>query len=232
MKIAILSDIHANIFAFRSVLNYIEKHDIKKILISGDLIGYYYWPDEVIKICMNESLFTCIKGNHEVILEKCLDNKTHMNNYSKKYGSGYKYCKQKLSINQLDWLLNLPTKLKLNINGEGIFLGHGSLDSSNEYIYPDAKFEDILRNYSSEKYTIFGHTHYPFIHSHNNKFLINPGSVGQPRDFGDLASFAIIDMSNNTIVFYRAKFPTTSIKKEALKADLNLPYLFEVLERK
>jgi len=231
MKIAILSDIHANIFAFRSVLDDIEKHDIRKILISGDLIGYYYWPDEVINICMNESLFTCIKGNHEVILEKCLDKKTHMNNYSKKYGSGYKYCKQKLSIDQLDWLFNLPKKLKLNINGEGIFLGHGSLNSADEYIYPDASIEEILKNYSTEKYTIFGHTHHSFIHSHNNKFLINPGSVGQPRDIGSLASYSIINLNNSVVSIKKVKFDYEKIVDFAMRVDEENNYLRDIFLR-
>jgi len=231
MKIAILSDIHANIFAFRSVLNDIQKYDIEKILISGDLIGYYYWPDEVIKICMDEGLFTCIKGNHEVILEKCLDNKIQMHNYSKKYGSGYKSCKEKLSIDQLDWLFNLPKNLKLNINGEGIFLGHGSLKSTDEYIYPDASIEKILRNYSTEKYTIFGHTHHPFIHSHNNKFLINPGSVGQPRDTGSLASYSIINLKNSVVSIKKVKFDYATIVDFAMKVDKENIYLRDIFKR-
>jgi len=231
-KVAIISDIHANIYAFSSVMEIINKKNIDHIIVAGDIVGYYYWPDKVIKKIMMDSRFHCIKGNHDSLLENIYKNKDQMKKYKKKFGSSYQITLEKLDANQLNWLFNLPKELDLKIDNQTFSIRHGSILSEEEYIYPDSTSDKLLNNYSHSKYTIFGHTHYPFIHTNKNKILINPGSVGQPRDYGDLASFAITDTSNSTIVFYRAKFPTNPIKKEVFKVDSDLPYLYEVLERK
>ena len=68
MKLAILSDIHANKFALDAVLQDIKEEAVQKIIIAGDLIGYYYWPCEVVSTCMNDKRILCIKGNHELNL--------------------------------------------------------------------------------------------------------------------------------------------------------------------
>ena len=74
MKVAVISDVHANIYALRSVLHDLDKEGVENILVAGDLIGYYYWPSEVVKILMEDSRVHCIRGNHENILEETLNN--------------------------------------------------------------------------------------------------------------------------------------------------------------
>ena len=66
MRIAFLSDVHANIDAFEAVLEVIDRESIDKIYIAGDLIGYYYHPDKVIDICMSRDDIYCIRGNHDL----------------------------------------------------------------------------------------------------------------------------------------------------------------------
>ena len=232
MKIAILSDIHANIFAFEAVLKIINDEKVEKIIVAGDLIGYYYWPHEIIKICMDDDRFFCIKGNHEENLKKILKDKSKLNFYQKKYGSSYKFCLKLLTSNQIEWLINLPKKLSLKIKNTTFYISHGSINTIDKYIYPTSSKTILKKNFSSSKFTILGHTHYPFVCNFKNKFLINPGSVGQPRDIGNLASFFIIDLDSNVIIPKRISFSTKKIIEYVNTYDYNIPYLKNILKRK
>ena len=69
MKIGVISDIHANIFALDNVLEEMNRYDVSKILVVGDLIGYYYWPKEVVSRLMANEDVICIAGNHEKFLK-------------------------------------------------------------------------------------------------------------------------------------------------------------------
>ena len=70
MKIAFISDIHSNIFALNSVYEDLNTEKVERIFIAGDLIGYYYWPKDVIDLIRSDDRFLCIAGNHEKIYEK------------------------------------------------------------------------------------------------------------------------------------------------------------------
>mgnify|MGYP003661192313 FL=1 len=72
MKVAVISDLHANIHALRVVLEDLDKENVSAILVAGDLIGYYYWPAEVVNLLMADERFICIRGNHENILHQVL----------------------------------------------------------------------------------------------------------------------------------------------------------------
>ena len=96
MKIAILADIHANIYAFEAVLEDIQKEGVDKIIVAGDLVGYYYWPSEVVNTCMQDSRFICIRGNHEDNLKLAISDPTKLDSLTKKYGSSYRICLEKL----------------------------------------------------------------------------------------------------------------------------------------
>jgi|TARA_B100000929_G_scaffold92363_1_gene72542 putative phosphoesterase len=231
MKIAILADIHANIYAFNEVLADIQKESVDKIIVAGDLVGYYYWPSEVVNICMQDSKFICVRGNHEDNLKLALSEPDKLDSLTKKYGSSYRICLETLSIEQVNWLLNLPQFLDLKIGNTNFYITHGSLKETTEYVYPNADFKKLKENISNSKFTILAHTHYPFIHSWNDKWLINPGSVGQPRDFGNIASYFIVNLETNLIVPKRIAFPTKVIAKHVDIYDKDVKYLKSVLQR-
>ncbi|WP_338560589.1 metallophosphoesterase family protein [Acinetobacter sp. KS-LM10] len=231
MKVALISDIHSNIFALNAVYADLNKEGIDFILVAGDLIGYYYWPKEVVKLLRNDNRVICIRGNHENILLETLLSKEKAEFYRKKYGSGYDVCHESLSGDDIRWLTALPEYKQLNIDGCTFYMSHGSFQDTNDYLYPDASFERIKQNYSDSNVTIFGHTHYPFIHVHENKIMINPGSVGQPRDIGGLASYAIIDTKNFTTRFKHIAFDHSEIIKTAKSKDTQLEYLWKIMNR-
>jgi predicted phosphodiesterase len=81
-------------------------------------------------------------------------------------------------------------------------------------------------------FILLGHTHHPFSYSRGGKTVLNPGSVGQPRDVGNLASWAVIDTSNRSVVHRRTLFDVASVAEEARRIDPAVPYLADVLRRK
>lgn len=231
MKVAVISDLHANIHALRAVLDDLNKEEVNAILVAGDLIGYYYWPAEVVKLLMTDKRFFCIRGNHENILQEVLASDTAAKCYLNKYGSGYEACRRQLSEAQLQWLFSLPEQTVVTFEGETFHLGHGALGNTDEYLYPDAPFGRLLDNYSDSKYTIFGHTHYPFLHQYGGRYLLNPGSVGQPRDIGGLASYLVINTANQVVRFKRKAFDRTPVIDAAREKDPSLGYLADIMNR-
>lgn len=231
MKVAVISDIHANIFALDAVYKDLEKERIDYILVVGDLVGYYYWPKEVIDRLRDDERVICIRGNHEDLLLETLMSSDKSETLRKKYGSGYDVCHETLSNDDITWLSELPKNIELIIDNCSFYLSHGSLTETDEYLYPDASIDRLLKNYSHCKFTIFGHTHYPFIHTYDNKVLINPGSVGQPRDVGGLASYVIINTDNFSTRFKRLRFDFLPIIEIAKSRDGDLDYLWKIMER-
>ena len=231
MKVAVLSDLHANIHALRTVLNDLDKEKVDTVLVAGDLVGYYYWPADVISAVMKDDRFVCIKGNHENILQEVLVSEEAAQRYRRKYGSGYEICRSQLSEKQIQWLLSLPEEISITIDGVTFHMCHGALGSTDEYLYPDVPMEKLLDNYSDAHYTIYGHTHYPFLHQHNGRYLLNPGSVGQPRDTGGLSSYCIINTENQVIRFKRKAFDKKSVISAARINDPDLGYLADIMNR-
>ncbi|MFL2527983.1 MAG: metallophosphoesterase family protein [Candidatus Azotimanducaceae bacterium] len=231
MKVAFLSDIHANIYALEAVLDVLEKQSVSTILVSGDMIGYYHWPRQVIDLLRSDRRMVCIKGNHEKILQEARKNESVLEKYRKKYGSAHETCLTELSDEDLDWIEELPDTVSIVCEDTSVFSSHGSLESSFEYIYPTSEPEVLIANYSSRDVTVFGHTHYPMLHCYEDKFLINPGSVGQPRDVGGLASFITLETSNRMFQFHRCRFNTENIRMRCQKEDPQLKYLWEIMER-
>jgi len=231
VNVAIISDIHANIYAFTAVLKALDSLNVKKVLVCGDIIGYYYWPSQVIDILMSDDRFICILGNHEKNLQEVLHSEEKAFFFQKKYGSGYQMCCQDMSKDQLDWLLSLAESRNVIVDDIQFFMSHGTLGSISGYLYPDAPATQLIANYSDSHFTIFGHTHYPFVHSQDDQYLINPGSVGQPRDIGGLASFTIVNTINRVIQFKRVDFDTRSVIEKAKSIDPHLPYLEGIMKR-
>lgn len=231
MYIALLSDIHSNIFALDAVYADFKNKKIDKIIVAGDIIGYYYWPKKVVNKLLNDDRVICISGNHEKILKISMSDNSESSKYKKKYGSGYEFCINQLSTSELDWVTNLPEHLNMEINNCTFSIAHGSLKNPDKYVYPDISSDMLENNHSKSDFTILGHTHYPFIKSNGDNMIINPGSVGQPRDISRIASYVLINTENRAITFRRVRFEIDKIISAAKKYDPEVPYLRTVLER-
>lgn len=231
MKIAFISDIHANIDAFEAVLKIIDNDEIDLVFIAGDLVGYYYDPDRVIDICMNRANISCIKGNHEVNFLNALENKEDMKKHTEKYGSSYRKTKEKLSDRQINWLASLPDRLDFELEQVSFTMVHDTANSVSQYVYPDHSKVDLINQLTNSQYTILGHTHYPFVWCQNNKWLLNPGSVGQPRDHGAMASFLYLNLTNQVLEPKKVRFPTEKLIEEIKINDPDNEYLASIFMR-
>jgi carbamoyl-phosphate synthase large subunit len=231
MKIAILSDIHGNYLALEAVIKELKKEGVTKLLILGDCVGYYYHPEKVLNL-LDSWDKEMIKGNHEDMLKIAIDYPEQIEVIRKKYGSGIKFAIQKLNKEIIEDLINLPNKKNLEINGIKIKLVHGSPLGENGYIYPDSSKEDLDNCFDSENDFIFlGHTHHPFIYEKNGKFIANPGSIGQPRQGGQISQFGILDTENKKFELKEIDYDASEIIEEVKKEDSDVPYLYQVLTR-
>jgi putative phosphoesterase len=231
MKVAILSDIHGNNYALEAIIKEMEKEQVEKILILGDIVGYYYNPDIVLQQ-LNAWDFEIIKGNHEDILMQLVNNTIDKETLKNKYGSAHFHALEKLSEIQINWLVNLEEKKYIEIDDCKILMCHGSSWDSNYYIYPNSD-KSILEKCDSDKanYVFIGHSHYPFVFKNKNSLLINCGSVGQARNQGAQSNWCLLDSKNGAIQVRSTKYNTEKLKSEILTFDPSNSYLTEILNR-
>lgn len=186
----LIADIHANSPALLAVLR--DAGQVEMILHVGDLVDYNPFPSDVISI-VKESGITSVMGNHD---RDSAQNRPYGYNPIAEASCHWTY--QKLTIQERRYLLSLPEKSEVEISGLRIFFCHGSPRSFlDEYIYPetsDQLFESFLEETSSDL-VILGHTHIPFMKKlGDSKYVLNPGSAGQPRDRNPMASYMILDI--------------------------------------
>jgi putative phosphoesterase len=220
-RYAILSDIHGNLFALKSVIN--DFKYIDSIILLGDLIDYGMQSNEVIKYIndnLSSKVICNIWGNHEkAILTE------DFNHFSSKRGvESAKFTKSQLNDISMDYLNNdlTPTgKYEFEIDGKTVLAIHGSL---NDY-YWKAIFPDELNgDYLEYDIVLSGHSHYPHVFQkfydidnpemRNKKsvLFVNPGSVGQPRNHNPNAQYAILDSETMSVMLKSVKYP----KEEAM----------------
>lgn len=231
MKVAVISDIHANKMALMAVIKDLEKNKCEQVFVLGDLVGYYYWPKEVIEYFMSSNKCVVIRGNHEELLARCIDDSAFAERCYKKYGSGFNVCVEQLSKKHLTWLSLLPDSTTVTVDGLKIGLYHGSEKSVDEYLYPDVSRDRIDDMHFSFDFVFMGHTHYPVVFRKGETIVANPGSVGQPRDVGSLASYAILNTKNKSLSYKRVPFDSYEICEKAKQTDPDTPYLHEIMKR-
>ncbi len=217
MKIAFISDIHSNIHALNEVIKEIERENIRKIFCCGDVVGYNAFPSESIKT-LKEKKVISVRGNHDNAV--ITGDTSWFNETGRK---GIKYCRDVLPEKEIEFLKSLPSHLDFEMDGIKFYIVHGSpRDKLYEYVFPtssDHVFLEILKDVDADV-IVMGHTHIPMKKSIYGKLLINPGSVGQPRDGDSRASFAVFDTEDREIIFRRVKYNIEEAAQEILNKDL------------
>ena len=225
-----ISDIHGNSLALRAVFSPLLA-EVDQILFLGDLCGYYPFVDECIDLC-RENRIVGIRGNHDQVLLDCWETgKEPSNEYQARFGSGLVRAMQNLSLPSLTFLRSLPPSRTLTLNGALLTLYHGApWDPLEGRVYPDfvawGRFNCVAADY-----ILLGHTHYQLAKRYEDRLIINPGSVGQPRDRSGGACFAILDLASGLVQHHRVPFDSRPIIEDARKHDPDLPYLADVLTR-
>ena len=216
MKIALFSDIHANLPALEAFFKDVEKRNIDSIYCLGDLVGYNIWPNEVVEEIRKRHIPT-IAGNYDFGIGRSSDN----------CGCAYKSDEEKANgavsislTNDLmkeenrSYLRTLPAHIRMEfqLNEEklNLLLVHGSPRRINEYLFEDRDEKSLLRILEKANTDImcFGHTHKPYhriLNSGNEeqvhyRHAINLGSVGKPKDNDPMGGYVLLELDENSSV--------------------------------
>jgi putative phosphoesterase len=231
MRLGLIGDIHANHYALAVVLAAATAFEVEKLLITGDLVGYYFDPLEVLKL-LEPWPKHAVRGNHEDMLSFARSDPSFLHKVNNRYGLGLHTAIEQLSGLQLDKLCALPHPRVIEIEKYKILLCHGSPWSIEEYIYPDADM-NLLKRCSDTGFDVIvhGHTHYPAKHVVGKTLIVNPGSVGQPRNRQPGAHWAIFDTTTGDLEFRCEPYSAAQLIKECAQKNPELPYLAEMLIR-
>ncbi|MBM4056005.1 MAG: metallophosphoesterase family protein [Planctomycetes bacterium] len=188
MKILIISDIHGNRAALNAVLE--EKADA--IFCLGDMVNYGPYPKECIKI-IRELTDKIVRGNHDNAIGKNAEC-----GCSEKYKTlsdqGKIFTKTILDSHEKKFLANLPITMNIEMEGIKFLLSHGSPSGDiYKYLRPDVSDKELENELGDicADIVLIGHTHLPMKRKIKDVTIVNPGSVGQPRDGIPKASYAI-----------------------------------------
>jgi len=236
MKIAIISDIHGNLEALQAVVEDLKSQDIGVVYCLGDVVGY--GPDPLKCLGIVSSLCQkMIKGNHE----ECVCNAVMEKELNLYAIEGVRYARKNLSEEAIKAIANLPHTI--NIPELDMVLCHGSFSEPSLWNYIDAKHKarEELK-ITPSRICLVGHTHNPFVFGSKNglyefltddmvldkdqKFIVNVGSVGQPRDGDCRACYGIFDFGDNVTftlrrVFYNIAKTESAIKYASLSSYLS-----------
>jgi len=208
MRIGLIADIHANLPALQAVIGAMDKVD--RLLCAGDLVGYYAEPNEVCD-CIRRMDVTCVRGNHDAYVTGAL-----IPNDERRPIYRTDWTRNVLTAANLRWLNSLSIEHRLSINGTTIILRHASPWDEETYLYPDSeRIKEI--QLSPDEVLVVGHSHYPMIKQSGEGLVINPGSVGQPRDYTPGAAFAILDLTTKAVVHYRVAYDIAAYQERLSK---------------
>lgn len=244
MRFLILSDIHANLTALEASLAESEGHWDKAVCL-GDVVGYGPDPNEVIDRLRGLGAIT-IRGNHDKVgsgLESAED-------FNPVARAAAMWTRSQLRPENRDYLEKLPLG---PLSLDGFSLVHGALHDEDEYVVAPAQALESLLEAPSQV-TFFGHTHLqggfslgpdnalaalqlrPAEREKSRKlelkrgtsYLLNPGSVGQPRDGDPRAAFAIADLPRGEVQFWRVAYEVERVQERMEKAGLPEPLVLRL----
>ncbi|PID81512.1 hypothetical protein CSB20_02595 [bacterium DOLZORAL124_64_63] len=230
-RIAVISDIHSNWQALQTVWRAIVDAECDQVICLGDVVGYGARPAECLRF-VREKGWTWIQGNHDALVGD-RDLSLPFNPISL---MAVEHNRDLLSPEEQRFLRELPWRQHPR---EGLFLAHGSYRDRDRYLLHHAHCQDeaghLRQRHGGGGVCFFGHTHQPVISDDtgfrslkegavrldpNAMTLINPGSVGQPRDWDPRAAYAIWDTEVGTIDLQRLPYDVEAARREILDAGL------------
>jgi len=234
MRLALISDIHSNIEALEAVLAAIDAEGVDLILNLGDIVGYNAGPNECLERLADLPVLS-LAGNHDLaLLEEERARRFNLIAYQ-----ALMWAREEVRPEFLDFFRNLP----LVREGEGFIACHGTPASADAYVvyhFQGKRLLNFLKERRDLKVCFFGHTHVRAlwyrdvrgkvallpISRHKIRldrsclYLINPGSVGQPRDGNPEAAYAIFDAQEFSVHFKSVPYDIAAAQRRILAAGL------------
>ncbi len=211
MKVGLLSDVHANLPALEAVLD--DMPAVDRIVCAGDVIGYNPWPAECIDR-VREVASATVRGNHDRTVEN--PSRYRANRMAE---AGLEHAKETLSDEQLDWLRGLPRAETFGGDRYLLVHSHPAPEREDAYVYPE-EFPNLDRHLGEHDGIVLGHTHVQGVRSVGDGFVVNPGSVGQPRDGDPDAAYAVLDTTTDEVALRRVTYDIDRVREAIEAADL------------
>ena len=235
MRYLILSDIHANIDALDAVLAAAPPDAWDRVLVLGDLVGYGAEPNAVIERTLALNPLAVIRGNHDKAASGIDDGSSF--NYVARLSAQWTF--EALSPEYREYLRNLPQGP--TAIDDSVEICHGAPFDEDHYIFDSDDASRALDS-ASRPLCLFGHTHLPVVFRRNPavfdgfvpegpadsclevtpgmNFMVNVGSVGQPRDGDPRAAFGIYDSAGPALMMRRVAYPVEAAQRRILNAGL------------
>jgi len=242
MKIAIFSDIHSNLEALQACCHRAEQEYVERYVCLGDITGYGADPSAVIELLLELPELIAVRGNHEAALLS--------NSYGRMRPSiqhAIQWTRQQLSPEHIDFLKGLP----LIRNEYGVTFTHASTNTPLNWDYINTPEESkSCMDAADTNVTFIGHVHVPNVFYETPagalkvsdaweglsiplfrqcRYVVNVGSVGQPRDGIHAASFVIYDMDARTVTFHRVPYDYNTAARKILDASLDRSFADRLL---
>ncbi len=233
MRIAVLTDVHANIDALDAVLAHAEERDaLEQVWVLGDLVGYGPQPGACLARLKDYTLRAVI-GNHDLAAVGGMDTRE----FNPEAAAANAWTAEQLTLDEAEFLRSLPETLVL----DEITLVHGSLRRPVwEYIF-SSDVANVQFELQTTPYSFVGHTHVPMVFEEvpgrrypitfplsdgdvlklgERRLIVNPGGVGQPRDGDPRSAYAIYDTSERTVSLYRVPYDIERTQEAMARAGL------------
>jgi predicted phosphodiesterase len=235
MRILVLSDLHANMTALSAALD-AAKGRWDRTVCLGDVVGYGPDPNEVTSK-IREMGATTIRGNHDKAVTEIMTT----DDFNPVAKAAVVWTRAQLSPENFAWLTALPQG---PLEADGVVLVHGAFQDEDEYVFtPEQALEGLLD--STLQVTFFGHTHHQGGFAFQDaqlevlqlrpratdsfaalriepgkRYLLNPGSIGQPRDGDPRAGFVIADLEHQVVEFWRVPYDISAVQERMRSARL------------
>jgi len=242
MRVAIISDIHSNLEALTAVVADLRERKPDRIWCLGDIAGYNADPDRCCEI-VRDLCHVTVMGNHDGAVTEYVE-PSHFNRVAKE---AVMWDRRVMKRGNVEFLKSLRSAAAID---EEVLLVHGSPSDPDKYILAGkiAKEEiEFMKKNLKREIGFFGHTHFPVVYelTGNGTFnthlgkgtiqlrkgffhLINPGSVGQPRDGDPRASFVLFNREKREVEFIRIEYDIKSCQEKIISAGLP-PFLADRL---
>lgn len=207
MEIGVISDVHGNTVALDAV--FADMPAVDALACAGDVVGYNPWHAECVAAVRERSIPT-VSGNHD----RAVASETRFA-FNSMAGAGVAHARETLTEDQIEWLRSLPTTRR-EFDGR-VRVVHGHPENPDRYTYTGEFSPDLL---GEEDVLVLGHTHVQGHERFDEGVVMNPGSVGQPRDGDPRAAYAVLDLDDLTVTEHRVEYDIDRVREAVAEADL------------
>jgi putative phosphoesterase len=207
MRVGLISDIHGNKIALDAVLE--DMPSVDTLVCAGDVVGYNPWHSDCVEAVRERSIPT-VMGNHD---RAVAGGDTF--SFNSQAGAGVRHARETLGQSQIEWLRTLPDERF--VCDDRVKLVHGHPDDPDRYTFPEDFTPGLL---DEEDVLVLGHTHFQHSAVFEEGLVVNPGSVGQPRDGDPRAAYAVLDLAEMTVEEHSTQYDIDRVVDAVSEAGL------------